>query len=288
MGNIVTVGVGQIGSDLGNVKENVQRCVRILEQAAEQEISLIVLPECALSGYIFDSFDSAKASAVKLSGPEVVELAEHCNRLRMYCVVGLLEDADETVYNTAILLGPEGVIGSYRKTHLPYLGVDRFVTLGNMSRLPVFDTSIGRIGLAICYDIRFPEVTRTLALAGADIIAHPSNWPPQSHLLAEHFTIVRASENRVFVLVANRWDLEQGVHFMGQSQIVSASGELLTRAGTEEALLSANIDIDIARSKHVVIEPSVFEISLLDDRRPELYGPITARQANVDALPAQK
>ena len=276
MGSNVKVGVGQIGCELGDVAGNLQHCIEVLDQAAEQGISLLVLPECSLSGYVFDDLESARSAAVSLYGPEITELAEHCVRLGIYCVVGFLEDADGTVYNTAVLLGPEGPIGSYRKSHLPYLGVDRFVARANAVQPPIFDTAIGRIGLAICYDIRFPESARVLALAGADIIVQPSNWPLESRLLAEHFTIVRACENRVYLLVANRWDTEQDTHFMGQSQIISPTGEVLARAGTREALLSAVIDIDVARNKHVIIKPEAFELFLFDDRRPDMYGTLTA------------
>lgn len=288
MGDTVMVGVGQIGSDLGNVDGNLRRCVETLEQAAKRGISLLVLPECVLSGYLFDDLESARSAAVRLSGPEITELADHCVRLGMYCVVGFLENDDDAVYNAAVLLGPEGPIGSYRKSHLPYLGVDRFTTRGNTTRMPVFDTAIGRIGIAICYDIRFPESARALALSGADIIAQPSVWPLQSRLLAEHFTVVRACENRVFLLVANRWDLEQNVRFLGKSQIVSPSGEVLARAGTNEALLSAVVDVDAARNKHVVIEPGTFEISLFDDRRPDLYEPIVTPQVSAGVSPVQE
>ncbi len=281
MGNNVTVGVGQIRCELGNVAGNLRHCIQALDQAAEQGISLLVLPECALSGYVFDDLESATLAAVPLSGPEIAELADHCMRLGLYCVVGFLEDDDGAVYNTAVLLGPEGSIGSYRKSHLPYLGADRFVARANAAHPPIFDTAIGRIGLAICYDIRFPEWTRALALAGADIIAMPTNWPLQSRLLAEYFTVVRASENRIFLLVANRWDAERGVQFMGQSQIVSPTGEVLAQAGTNEALVSAVIDIDVARNKHVVVKAETFELFLFDDRRPDLYGSITAQASAV-------
>jgi predicted amidohydrolase len=162
--------------------------------------------------------------------------------------------------------------------------VDRFVTRGSPAEPPVFETAIGRIGLAICYDLRFPESARTLALSGADIIAQPSNWPPQAWMLADHFTVVRACENRVFLLVANRWDVEKGVPFMGQSQIVSPTGHVLSRAGTTQTLISAVIDVDLARDKRIVVEPGVYEVSLFTDRRPDLYGPITTATSAAHAV----
>ena len=108
-------------------------------------------------------------------GPTTEAFERECARLGHPRVTGLLERDGDTLYNAAILVGPDGLIGSYRKTHLPFLGVDRFVMPGD--ELKVFDTPLGRIGLIICYDLRFPEVTRTLALAGADIVALPTELP---------------------------------------------------------------------------------------------------------------
>ena len=102
-------------------------------------------------------------------------LEDACRRLGVHVVCGLLERDGDAIHNAAVLVGPDGLVGSYRKSHLPFLGVDRFVRPGD--ELPVFDTPIGRIGLEICYDLRFPEVTRSLALAGAEIVCLPTNWP---------------------------------------------------------------------------------------------------------------
>jgi predicted amidohydrolase len=184
--------------------------------------------------------------------------------------VGLLERDGDLLRNAAVLVGPEGLVGSYRKTHLPFLGVDRFVTPGD--ELPVYETPLGRIGLEICYDLRFPEATRTLALKGADIVAHPTNFPLAARIQTELITVARAAENRIFLLSANRVGKERWAEFCGWSQIVDPYGRRLAEAGeTEEALLVADIDLELARDKDYVI-PGEYELYLFGHRRPELYG----------------
>ena len=196
----------------------------------------------------------------------------------MHVVCGLLERVGDDIYNAAVLVGPDGVIGSYRKTHLPFLGVDRFTVPGDV--LPVFDTPLGRVGLEICYDLRFPEVTRTLALAGADIVAHPTAFPVAARIQTELITVARAAENRIFLLTANRVGKERNGEFCGWSQIVDPYGVRLAEAGAvEETLLSRDIDVEQARNKDYVI-PGEYELYLFGDRRPELYGALVAeRQA---------
>jgi predicted amidohydrolase len=272
MSTHVAVGVGQIPSGQ-NTQENLERIIAAFEVAAAEGVQLLVLPECVLSGYMYEDRAAALAQAVTKNGPEMSALAAACARLGLHAVVGYLEtDEERGLYNTAALIDDSGtVIANYRKTHLPCLGVDRFVDAGD-SAPPVVPTRLGNIGLAICYDLRFPESARSLALLGADIIAQPSTWPYEAAMLAEHFVPVRACENRVFMLVANRSDSEREARFMGRSQIVAPSGQRLGEAGLDgEALVTASIDLAEARDKRIVTVPGAYEVSLFDDRRPELY-----------------
>ena len=206
----------------------------------------------------------------RFPGPSTEAFERECRRLGVHAICGLIERDGDTLYNAAILVGPEGLIGSYRKTHLPFLGVDRFVTPGD--ELKVFDTALGRIGLIICYDLRFPEVTRTLALHGADIVALPTNFPMAAKVQTEVITLGRAAENRVYLLCANRVGKERTGEFCGWSQIVDPFGKRLAEAGeTEEALLVAEVDVEKARDKDYVV-PGEYELYLFGHRRPELYG----------------
>jgi predicted amidohydrolase len=264
------VAVAQLDPKLGEKERNLESCLSRLEEAVAQGAELLVLPECAIPGYMFDSPDEAMPFAEEVPGPSTEALEAACARLNAYVVCGLLERDGDRLRNSAVFVGPEGLIGNYRKTHLPFLGVDRFTVPGD--ELPVYDTPLGRVGVEICYDLRFPEATRTLALNGADVIAHPTNFPMAARIQTELITVARAAENRIYLLTANRVGKERTGEFCGWSQIVDPYGKRLAEAGvTGEALLVADVDVEKARDKDYVI-PGEYELYLFGDRRPELYG----------------
>jgi predicted amidohydrolase len=263
------VAVAQMQPRLGENERNLDAGLTRLEEAVAAGAELLVLPECAIPGYMFGSLEEAMPFAEEIPGPTTDALEAACRRLNTHVVCGLLERDGDLLYNAAVLVGPDGLIGSYRKTHLPFLGVDRFTTPGD--ELAVFDTPLGRIGLEICYDLRFPEVTRALALRGADIVAHPTNFPMAAKVQTEVITLARAAENRIYLLTANRVGKERWGEFCGWSQIVDPFGKRLVEADeTEEKLLVADIDVEKARDKDYVI-PGEYELYLFGDRRPGLY-----------------
>jgi 5-aminopentanamidase len=274
------VAVAQMEPKLGEKGRNLEACLARLEEAAGAGAELLVLPECALPGYMFDSAEEAMPFAEEIPGASTEVLEQACRRLGVHVVCGLLERDGDLLRNAAVLVGPDGLVGSYRKTHLPFLGVDRFTTPGD--ELPVFDTPLGRIGLEICYDLRFPEVTRTLALRGAEIVAHPTNFPMAAKVQTELITLARAAENRIYLLTANRVGKERWGEFCGWSQIVDPFGKRLAEAGeTDEALLLADIDLEKARDKNYVI-PGEYELYLFGDRRPDLYGALVEETQAVE------
>jgi predicted amidohydrolase len=229
---------------------------------------------------MFESADEAMPFAEEIPGPSTEALAEACRRLEIYAVCGLLERDGDQLRNSAVFVGPEGLVGSYRKTHLPFLGVDRFTVPGD--ELPVYDTPLGRIGVEICYDLRFPEVTRTLALKGADLVAHPTNFPMAAKIQTELITVARAAENRIYLLTANRVGKERWGEFCGWSQIVDPYGRRLAEAGEmEETLLVADVELERARDKDYVI-PGEYELYLFGHRRPELYGALVEAEQTVE------
>jgi predicted amidohydrolase len=273
------VAVAQIDPQLGEKERNLATCIARMEEAAAAGARLLVLPECAIPGYMFDSGDEAVPFAEEIPGPSTEALEREAARLDLHVVCGLLERDGDSLRNAAVLIGPGGLIGTYRKTHLPFLGVDRFVVPGDA--LPVFETPLGRIGIEICYDLRFPELTRSLALAGADIVALPTNWPLAAQANAELLAPARAYENRIYLLVANRVGRERTAEFCGRSQIVDPTGTRLAETDTtSEALLVADIDIERARDKSIIPAAGEYEMHLFGHRRPELYGALT-RDAEV-------
>jgi 5-aminopentanamidase len=270
----------QMDIALGDVEGNLGRILDRLREAAGRGAKLIVFPEAALAGYCFASKDEVLPYAIESWDRAVWPFAKQCEELGVVGILGLLaatgeaDEEDGTVHcgNWAILAGA-GRPGScfYAKTHLPVLGVDRFVHPG--SDLSVWDTPAGKIGPLICYDIRFPEAARCLALEGAEIIALPTNWPEGAESSPDFLTRARAWENRVFVIAANRVGVERGRRFIGRSQIISPGGTILCEAGPdEETILYADLDLAEARQKRIVIEPGEWELDVMGGRRPDLYG----------------
>lgn len=278
MAETVRIAGVQMDIVLGAADANLHTMLDKLREAAAQGAKLVVFPECALGGYCFDSLAEALTMAEPVPGPSVERFAEVCRELGVWAAYGLLERRGDQIHNSCALVGPEGLVGVYRKVHLPYLGVDRFTTAGDepFKTLPAAGL---RVGMLICYDAAFPEASRALALDGADLVLLPTNWPPGAETTARYVINTRALENNVYLLAVNRVGEERGFRFIGQSKICATNGETMAE-GTEsdELILYADIDPAIARNKHVVRVPNKHEIRRFADRRPELYRPLVERR----------
>jgi len=266
----------QTNPRLMNPGENLESVISAIKKAAEKQANLIVFPECCLSGYIFHSREEALPFAGAIPGPVTDTLSSLCKELKAYVIFGLLEKEKDKLFNAAAFIGPSGIIGKYRKNHLPFLGVDRFVDRGDKS-FEVYQTPIGNIGIEICYDIIFPESSRVMALRGADILALPTNFPQgRGETITNHVVSTRAIENRVHVVAANRIGTERGRSFTGLSKIVNASWDTLALASPDkEEIIYGEVDLETARQKRDIIIPGQHEVDFIKDRRPELYGVIT-------------
>jgi predicted amidohydrolase len=198
--------------------------------------------------------------------------------LNVWIVYGLLERDGDRLYNACALVGPSGFQARYRKIHLPFLGVDRFVDPGDQP-FAVHDLGGLRVGINICFDGSFPESGRILALLGADLIVLPTNWPKNSFCSARHVPPLRALENHLYYAAVNRVGAERGFTFLGNSQIVDCDGQVLACGdGSEEIILYAAVDPALARQKQVVIIPGKYEVNRISGRRPEMYGPLVRHE----------
>ena len=262
----------QMDVTIGEVDQNVQRMIDRLRETRAAGAELTIFPECAATGYCFDSLDEARPYAESIPGPITERMAAACAELGGFAVFGMLEVEGESVFNAAVLVGAEGVLGSYRKVHLPFLGGGMFAYYGDR---PFAVQSAGdvRVGMSICYDSAFPESSRVMTIQGADLIALPTNWPPGAECVAEHVIATRAMENAVYFAAVNRVGTERGFEFIGRSRICAPNGETLAvSTGTDEEILYAEIDPEQARNKRVVRVPGKHAIDRLADRRPEMYG----------------
>jgi predicted amidohydrolase len=256
-------------------ERNITRCLDFLSMASKEGARLVIFPEATLTGYVFNNLNEALPFAEPVPGPSVERIIACCRESHVYTVFGLLEQGGQSrCYNTAVLVGPDGFIGKYRKLHLPYIGVDRFLNHGDLP-LRVYDTDIGRIGLGICYDLDFPEHARALTLLGAEVIVTITNWPQGIEFVPEHMVPVRARENYVYQIAVNRVGNERGISFFGNSKVVDYKGVLVVEGKHfEEDILYAEIDPTLAKRKHQVMISGKLEIDTIRDRRPDFYGPL--------------
>lgn len=260
------------------VFRDVNANLSLLEATVRNESSLgtqlTIFPECFSAGYCFDSTEEARSFSEAIPGPTTDRVAKLCRELKTFVVFGMIERSGGDIFNTAVLIGPDGLIGSYRKIHLPYLGVDRFTTPGNRP-FEVLEAAGVRIGMLICYDGGFPEAARVLSLRGADLIVLPTNWPPGGSCMAEYSVNSRAMENGVYFAAVNRIGTEGGFSFIGKSRICSPAGDTLTSFDADSSgILRAEIDPLVARTKRLVRVPGRHVIDRMADRRPEMYGAI--------------
>ncbi len=254
----------QTHPELGAVERNL---AHIRTQLSRQPADLWILPELATTGYLFADRDELARLAEPIPGPSTEALVRRCAELGTTLVVGIAERFGRALYNSAAYLGPDGVRGVYRKVHL--FEREKLAFDPGPDPFRVFGGGGLRLGIMICFDWMFPEAARSLALLGADLIAHPAN------LVLPHCQdamVTRALENGVFVATANRVGLEEragrSLRFTGHSQVVGPRGEIIVRGGESgDEVLVATIDVSRAREKRITDHND-----RLRDRRPECYS----------------
>lgn len=268
----VAVACAQLAPRFGDLEGNRARATAAIEAAAGIGARVVVLPELCISGYAFEDADEARALAEPAAdGPTVAAWRELAERHGTVIVGGICErEEDGTLFNSAALVDEHGLRCVYRKAHL--WDREPLIFRAGAEPPPVIDTAAGRIGVAICYDAFFPELMRTLALAGADLIAVPMNspvlGPPTEPLAIEVVLAVAAAHvNRVFIAQADRSGPERGIEWAQASVIVDPGGALLAGPVNGARVLEATCDLHAARDKSLGERNDV-----LEDRRPELYN----------------
>ena len=244
-----------------------------LALAAGVDAELVVIPELWSSGYVFSSHAEVEALAEDSErGLTAKALTAAARRERRHYVAGFPERHRGRFFNSAMLVGPAGVKAVYRKLHL-FEREQEWFSPGNLP-LAVHRVGPARLGLLICFDWRFPEAARALALLGADVIAHPSNLVYRN---AQRVMIARSFENRVYTVTANRTGIETRpggrVPFTGRSQIVDPMGDVVASASKTEEVAKA-VDCDLARARDKAMTRLTH---LWTSRRPEFYREIVKR-----------
>lgn len=255
---------------------NLCRGLALARRAAREGANLIVLPELANTGYTFQSREEAYAHAETLQeGRSLEAWCTFARDYKVYLAAGFVEREGLKLYDSAVLFGPDGLLGHYRKAHL-WNQEKLWFTPGNLG-FPVFETPIGRIGLLICWDIWFPEVPRLMALQGADIICSLNNWvwtPPPlfdeaGRCMASYLTMTAAHANNIYIAAANRIGRERGGRFLGCSLIAGTNGWPIGEVADaeEECILYADVDLSCARTAPIWNSLN----DLPRDRRVDLY-----------------
>lgn len=264
----------QMDVQLGDVGLNLNNMLKAMRETEARQADLVVFPECALTGYCFETREEALPFAQSKDGAAVQAFASLCSEQNQYAVFGFLETVGDKLFNSCALVGPQGLVGVYRKVHLPYLGIDRFVDQGTEG-WNVFDINGLRIGIHICYDGSFPEASRVMALAGADLVLLPTNWPPGADTFAKYLPNARALENAIYFFCVDRIGQERGFKFIGYSRLCDTNGNPIADAPhANPEILVGEIDVRKARQKRIVRVPGKHVIDRFADRRPEYYGPV--------------
>ena len=241
---------------------NINSLIKLCEEAAKNGAKLIVTPEMGTTGYCFLDRKEVSSLVEPIPGPTTKKFYEIAKKYNCFIVIGFPEVDEETqlYYNSAVLIGPKGIVGKHRKSH-SYIAEPKWSAPGQDHL--VFDTEIGKIGILICMDIHFIETARLVALQKADIIIHISNW------LGERtpgpYWISRAFENCCYLIEGNRWGLERTVQFSGGSCVINPDGSIASVIDKGDGVAYADVDISWSRKRQVLNE------KIFDDRRPEMY-----------------
>ena len=271
----VKVAAIQMEPQVGHKDENVRKSLACINDAADAGANLVVLPELCNSGYVF----TTRAEAFELAepvpdGPTCREWARVAAERGLYIIAGISERVEQELFNAAVLIGPQGHIGTYRKVHL-WNEEHLHFEPGNLG-FPVFTTPLGRIGMCICYDIWFPEAFRTCALRGADIVCVPTNWVPipgqaaNREAMANILIMGAAHTNSMYVAAADRVGTERGQPFIGCSLIASYTGWPIAGPASpdQEEILYAEVNLSDARRARSWNDYNV----VLRDRRNDSYS----------------
>jgi predicted amidohydrolase len=273
----IKLALAQISSKRENKKANLQKIEKFTIKATEQGANLVIFPELSLTGYVLH--DQVYELAEAILGPSTKRVEELAKKTGMHIIFGmpeLSEKTEATIFNTAVFVGPTGVIGKFRKMYLPTHSVfeeKRYFRPGYQTA--VFNTPVGNVGLFICYDIFFPEVCRLTRLKGAELMVCISASPAVRRNYFEIFTAARALENTAFLAYVNLAGVEDGLQFWGGSRLVSPTGDVLAKAKYDEE------DLIVCEVDYRDIRPAETFIPILRDLRPELFEKLKNQSENL-------
>jgi predicted amidohydrolase len=266
----------QLAPTVGDSSANMIAIDQAIDEALTLGADLIVLPELCTSGYVFESEAEVSAAALRPDSSVFFDWQQRLKGSGAVLVAGFPLRDPQGIFNGAVMLDESGILAIYRKVHL-WDEEKRWFLAGNEAP-PVVDTRHGRISMAVCYDLEFPEMVRGLLLERVEVLAVPTNWPrgnsPENERPAEiHDAMSSARLSRMIIACCDRCGTERGVTFTGGSAIIGADGWIKAeRSGRDAGVIVAEVDIATARNKAVSARNDT-----LGDRRPDVYA-----QMNLD------
>lgn len=274
----------QLAPVLGDLEANRALARDAIREAVDDGAAVVVLPELITSGYMFESPEEAAAVAIGAGHEILGEWAAEAARADVILAGGFCERGDDgRIYNSAAVLDATGLRAVYRKLHL--WDREKLVFTPGSLPPPVLDTRIGRLAIMICYDLEFPELTRSVALAGAQLLLVPTNWPLVPRPAGEHppeamIGMAAARVNRMAIACADRLGRERGQEWTGGTTIIGADGWVAAESRAP-GLVVADVDLELALNKRLTEHADAF-----GDRRPELYSALTGRARERDSMSA--
>jgi len=259
--------LAQTGPRLGNKERNLKQISEQAAKARKKNVDLLIFPELHLTGYTMR--DEVSHLAESIPGPSTRNVERVAKEHGVHIIFGMPEESEVegVIHNTAVFVGPKGLIGRYRKIHLPTHSVfeeRRYYRPGQEA--PVFKTDIGTIGLNICYDLYFPELTRLQALQGAQLVVCISASPGLRRRFFEGFCLSRAMENAVYLAYVNRVGIEEGLQFWGGSRVIAPNGSVLAQCKYDvEEFQICKVDLnEVSRARAFIptikdLEPGLFD-----------------------------
>lgn len=267
----------QLSCYRGNKEANLKKIREYATKARQQEAEILAFPELSLTGYALKDDFYKVAETIPGHSTSIIEKIARENNLHIiFGAPELSEKAEAVIYNTAVLVGPAGYIGKYRKIYLPNHSVfeeKRYFRPGQ--KIGIFDTVFGKIGLSICYDLFFPEITRSARLEGAKLMVCISASPSTRRYFFDILTKARAIENSMFLAYVNLVGIEEGLHFWGGSRLLAPNGNVIAEAPYyEEAMILGEVDYSDIRAAE-------FSVQTIKDLRPELFEKLREKASDL-------
>jgi predicted amidohydrolase len=271
---MIRIAANQLAPTIADFSANEELSIATVHRCVADGVQLIVMPELTLSGYMLASAEEVRSVAITADHPVFTAWSAAVAAVNGVVIGGFAELDDGLVYNSVAVVDGTGFLAVYRKTHL--WDKEKLIFTPGAVAPPVIETSLGRLGVIVCYDLEFPEMTRSLALRGAELIVVPTNWPLEINPAGERppevtIAMSAAHINHVGIVCCDRSGTERGQRWNQGTCIINEQGWIIAATSHKSGTAIAELDLYLSRDKTISALCDAF-----GDRRPELYSAVTA------------